>query len=292
MIARMFAVSAVLLCASAWSKPPSKKGGCPGGDFEACFKEGMKAVGTGDEVKAAKLLEKACTGGFFRACGPLGTMHAQGHGGLPVNLTKAYELYASACEARSAGGCVYLGRALLNGHGVKQDVALGLEKMQTGCELGEGEGCYLLGTVYEYGELGVTVDFAKALDWYQKAIDAKAASGQFGLGTMYLLGRGVEVNHALALELLGKACTSGEPRACNNLGEMHLKGLGTKKDAARAADAYERSCKEKEPVGCQNFALMLEAGRGRPRDKKAAQKHFRFACDHGQQVSCDELKKK
>ncbi len=282
-------LAVLLIGGSAWGKPPRKKSGCAGGDVEACFTEGMKAFKADDHPLALKLLDQSCSGGHLRACGPFGVMHAEGRG-VPVNLTKAYELFASACKARSPGGCVYEGRALLNGAGVKQDRALGLKQMQTGCELGEGEGCYLLGTVYDYGELGVEVDFAKAATWYQKAIDAKVVTGFFGLGTLYLEGRGVEVNYELALELLDRGCRNGEVRSCNNLASMHLKGLGTEKAPSKAIELYERACKAKEPVGCQNFALLLAAGKGRPGDKKAAQKYFRFACDKGLQMSCDELK--
>lgn len=190
---------------------------------------------------------------------------------MPANPTKGYEIFAAACKAGSPAGCTYEGRALLNGNGVQEDRTLGMKQLQAGCDLGEGQGCSLLGTVYDCGERGVEVDFAKAATWYQKAIDAKEASGLFGLGSMYLEGRGVEVNYLLALELLDRGCRNGELRSCNNVASMHLKGLGTAKSPSKAIELFERACNAKEPVGCQNFALLLAAGKGRPANKKAAQ---------------------
>ena len=61
-----------------------------------------------------------------------------------------------------------------------------------------------LGRMYYFGE-GVKQDYAKALEWFQKAAEQGYATAQNNLGSMYYNGQGVKVNYAKAAEWFQKA---------------------------------------------------------------------------------------
>ena len=56
-----------------------------------------------------------------------------------------------------------------------------------------------LGWIYETGSEGVTQDYKKAFQWYQKAAVNGNADAQFNLGVMYHEGRGVAKNITKAM---------------------------------------------------------------------------------------------
>ena len=58
--------------------------------------------------------------------------------------------------------------------------------------------------MYYFGE-GVKQDYAKALEWFQKAAEQGYATAQNNLGSMYYNGQGVKVNYAKAAEWFQKA---------------------------------------------------------------------------------------
>ena len=65
-----------------------------------------------------------------------------------------------------------------------------------------------LGDMYRRG-LGVDRDYAKAVEWYQKAADQEYAPAQYSLGFMYLNGLGVDQGYAKAVEWYQKAADQG-----------------------------------------------------------------------------------
>ncbi len=53
------------------------------------------------------------------------------------------------------------------------------------CELGTDAGCHNSGNSYEYGEDGLTKDYNKAREFYQKAAEMGFMQSQYNLGTLY-----------------------------------------------------------------------------------------------------------
>ena len=86
------------------------------------------------------------------------------------------------------------------------------------CASGDAGGCVSLGVMYVNGT-GVTQDFFKAVELYQKACDGKNAMGCNNLGLMYVDGTGVTQDAVKALELFRKACDGQEANGCANLGD-------------------------------------------------------------------------
>lgn len=70
-----------------------------------------------------------------------------------------------------------VGAAYLEGIGVIQDYAKAVEWNQKAAEQGNSGAQYLLGGCYEEGK-GVVKDYAKAVEWYQKAAAQGDAEAQ------------------------------------------------------------------------------------------------------------------
>jgi TPR repeat protein len=77
-----------------------------------------------------------------------------------------------------------------NGTGVEKDYAKAVEYFQKAADQGDSGGEYGLGCAYDYG-LGLGKDYSQAVKWYRKSSDQGNSYGQFGLGNCYELGKGV-----------------------------------------------------------------------------------------------------
>ena len=66
-----------------------------------------------------------------------------------------------------------------------------------GAENGNAEAQFRAGRMFCHG-VGVTQDFAAALDWFCQSADQGFVAAQFALGEMYREGKGVEKSAAIA----------------------------------------------------------------------------------------------
>ena len=76
-------------------------------------------------------------------------------------------------------------------------------------ERGDAQAQGGLGAMYYDGQ-GVTQDYAKAREWFEKAAAQGEAGAQYNLGVMYGNGQGVAQNSAKAREWLEKAAAQTE----------------------------------------------------------------------------------
>ena len=81
------------------------------------------------------------------------------------------------------------------------------------CQKGKAESCGTLGDFYAIG-LGVTQDYAKAVELYRKACEGQATAGCTNLGRMYENGNGVRQSVEDALRFYGKACDLKNTEGC------------------------------------------------------------------------------
>jgi TPR repeat protein len=102
----------------------------------------------------------------------------------------------------------------------EEEVAETLRK----AEAGDGAAMYDLGVWYEYGEMGLAKDEAKAVEWYEKSHEAGDAQGTCYLGDCYLDGLGVPKCLVRANTLLSDAARCGSQYACYKLGRAYAKG--------------------------------------------------------------------
>jgi hypothetical protein len=121
--------------------------GCDLGDLDACAGLGTCfARGTGvppDTARARELFGRACEGHKGIGCKGLGDLARD------VDPAQAVGFYRQSCDLGYAGGCSYLGDAMVGGLGIPRDRARGLELLRRGCKGEYGWACQRLDELHE-----------------------------------------------------------------------------------------------------------------------------------------------
>ena len=94
-----------------------------------------------------------------------------------------------------------------------------------------------LALMYGYGR-GVSTNYIKAIELYEKAVDLGNPTAMNNLALMYENGQGVPVDYQKAIKLYERAVDVGHLKAMNNLAFMNERGLGMEKNLNRALDLY------------------------------------------------------
>ena len=113
------------------------------------------------------------------------------------------------------------------------------DELQELIDQGDAQAQTDLGSMYYLGE-GVRQDYAKAVEWFEKAANQGNSSAQSNLGLMYYQGLGVSQDYAKAVDLYKKSANQGVAAAQVNLGVMYENGRGVRQDYAKAIDLYEK----------------------------------------------------
>ncbi|BEG57298.1 hypothetical protein NHP21005_09860 [Helicobacter sp. NHP21005] len=116
-------------------------------------------------------------------------------------------------------------------------------------ELGNTRLYVCVAQMYVEGQ-GCVQDYQKALEFYQKAVEADQENHRayFGLAELYFKGEGVEQDYAKALEyytIVAKGAYCEEPfydDAFRRLSYMYDKGLGVTPDPLRAFEYLKKAC--------------------------------------------------
>ena len=99
---------------------------------------------------------------------------------------------------------------------------------------GNAEAMFNLGLLYANGQ-GVTQDYVRAREWYEKAAANGNATAMLNLGQLYEEGWGVAQDYGKAREWYEKAADKGEPRAKAQLEQLPIRAA----DAGRYAEALQ-----------------------------------------------------
>ena len=124
---------------------------------------------------------------------------------------------AAARRAAEAREQFNLGKKYFEGLGVTKDYAKALEWFHKSANQGNVEALARLGGMYYHG-FGVAKDYAKAVEWWRKSAKQGNVYAQFELGGMYYEGRGVAKNRSIACDWWRKAAAQND-----FLGEVLLK---------------------------------------------------------------------
>lgn len=151
-----------------------------------------------------------CHHGSGSACMTLGVASYEGSI-IPRDLAEAGKDFAHACELGVPNGCANLVRTVQETKG---------EAFQSSCNAGDGESCFLLGSLYLSGS-GVPRDAARGFTLLQQSCSADWWRGCGGLGECYRTGSGTQVDNALALENFDKACRNGIAPSCFSAASMY-----------------------------------------------------------------------
>lgn len=131
-----------------------------------------------------------------------------------------------------------------------------LEKARAGQVIFQND----VGYFYDVG-YGTTINYQKAVYWYQKAADQGNAYGIGNMGCMYKYGKYVKRNYAKAIKMLKEGGDKGNPDGYYELGDCYEKGIGVAKNLEKAYMYYRKAADMGYEKG-KKAAAALESKRG------------------------------
>jgi uncharacterized protein len=183
-------------------------------------------------------------------------------------------------------------------------------------EAGNPRAQNIVGAAYQYGNGGLPVDSAKALDYFGRSAAQDFPSAHHNLGVLYengmegiapdpvvargyyeksvaigWLGSFESLAHMLrdgiggpadlprALSLLDQGMAQGDMASIHTLAYMYHDGVGVAVDLTKARELYAQVAAAKNPQGMSSYGTMLELGEGGPIDLAGAQAQYMGAID-------------
>ena len=170
-----------------------------------------------------------------------------------------------------------------------------LQYFQYAADKGELRGLIGLGQLYYYGLRGVSRNFNKAFDLFQKAskLDKTNGAAFANMGNMFLYGfapatDGVaagEPNYAMALSMFDEAVALGSSFGNSGLGAMYLWGMGVPQDVKVALEHLKKASEAGNADAHYNLGVlylgMVISGTEGYRNFRSAAQHFTVAANAG-----------
>ena len=177
-----------------------------------------------------------------------------------------------------------LGKRYYDGTDTEIDYAKAVEYFQKAADQGYPVAQNWLGLCYDEGT-GVIQDFEKAAQWYKKAADQGYPDAQNNLGLCYEEGTGVIQDFEKAAQWYKKAADQGDPDAQYNLGLCYENGTGVIQDFEKAAQWYKKAADQGDPDAQYNLCLCYENGTGVTQDFEKAAQWLQKAADQGHEYA-------
>ena len=173
-----------------------------------------------------------------------------------------------------------IGHMYRYGEGVEQDYTKALEWYNKAVNAGNASAMYSIGYMYDYGE-GVEQDYSKALEWYNKAANAGNSAAMNNIGYMYEFSEGVEQDYTKALEWFKKAANAGNTAAMYNIGYMYRDGEGVEQDYTKALEWYNKAANAGDATAMYIIGYMYDYGKGVEQDYSKALEWYNKAVAAG-----------
>ncbi len=148
----------------------------------------------------------------------------------------------NATAPAGAEAYMRLGENHANGQGVTLDFKKAIEAFEKAGEMGDARGYNAIGDLYYNNGKGVEQDYAKAFSYYQKAAKMGQAK-DYRLGVMYYYGRGVDQDYNQALEHYEAAAKKGDGQAYHFLAFIYQNGKGAPLNYQKAREYYQQALK-------------------------------------------------
>ncbi|MDR1872261.1 MAG: sel1 repeat family protein [Deltaproteobacteria bacterium] len=123
-------------------------------------------------------------------------------------------------------------------------------------KIGKVQAMYKLGVLFHEGAEGVKKDLRKSMKWILKALENDYPPAMSFLGSLYAKGDGVTVNKAKALELWNKAMVLWDCEGCCYLSMAYYEGDGVIKDRVMAGKLWLRYLSLAEQAQKEQLGLV------------------------------------
>jgi uncharacterized protein len=150
------------------------------------------------------------------------------------------------CQYNSAYACYTEGLALNEGRAAPRSATEAGRSLGRACDLGMVYGCVGL----------VKLVAAEGPEGFQGICDRGDGEGCFILGSLYHAGQGVRRDDALAFGLFRQSCADGWWRGCARVAESYQAGQGTEVNPGEAIEYFEKACRAGHAASCFNVAVM------------------------------------
>ena len=126
-----------------------------------------------------------------------------------------------------------------------------------------------LGWLYQHGK-GVSQNYEKAAELYQKPAEAGDAAAEANLAHLYIHGLGVPQDYRRAFDLAQRSAAQGDPVGETNLGDMYHHGWGVKQDCNKAVTLYTKAADQGYADAMAYLSAIYLNGECVPRNAKKA----------------------
>lgn len=116
-----------------------------------------------------------------------------------------------------------------------------------------------------YYEKGTMSDFAKAVQWYEKAAEQGDTEAQIKMGDCCFFGYGIKRNQEKAIEWYEKAAKKGDVNAkerlsvyCKKIGDFYYSGQGRPKDWEKAKEWYKKAVEQGNEKAKERLVLLCQ----------------------------------
>ena len=178
---------------------------------------------------------------------------------------------------------------LMNGIGHPQDEKLSLALLEKAAAKGDHWAMTGVAFLYYTGGDDVVQDYAKALDWYQKAAAKGNALAMNTIGVMAASGFGVKQDDAQAVKWFLASANGKCPIAMYSLGRHYQDGDGVQQNFKTAFEWYKKGAEAGSEEAMHRLALMYTNGLGVAKNDTAAVEWLRLARDQRYAPSINQL---
>ncbi|MEW6521609.1 MAG: tetratricopeptide repeat protein [Thermodesulfobacteriota bacterium] len=131
---------------------------------------------------------------------------------LPSSPAAGFSAVSPPQAERTAPQSAAIPASLLLAQHIGDDYSEAIIWYRQRAEQGQADGQYYLGLMYALGK-GLPRDYQKAAMWFRKAAEQGYADAQFDLGRLYAVGDGVEQDLVQAYVLISLAAGQGHKKA-------------------------------------------------------------------------------
>jgi TPR repeat protein len=202
------------------------------------------------------------------------------HDKMDINIQKeVFTLFQTGARG-SATSMYYLGVLYAEGFGVTQDYVKAREWWEKAADKGDWDAMGNLGRLYANG-WGVAQDYAKARELYEKAAEKGVADAITNLGILYANGQGVAQDYTKAREGWEKAAEKGNTDAMVGLGILYADGKGVAQDYTKAREGWEKAAEKGNADAMANLGRLYANGKGVAQDYAKAREWYEKAAEKG-----------
>jgi TPR repeat protein len=191
-------------------------------------------------------------------------------------------------EKGQASAQADLGLNYAKGIGVTKDYATALQWFQRAADQGDPHAQFYVGLMHERGN-AVPHSYATALLWYRKAAEQNFAPAQIAVARFYARGLSVPRDRVQQAEWLRRAADQNNPQAEFILGNLYRLGIGVPREPATAAQLYQRAAAKDFGPAEGRLGLMYMHGVGVPKDFAQSLQLLRRAADKGGPIAQNGL---